>query len=418
MLTPLAVIGLRANSELAGHYRSFVIDSKAMHKVTTLLKFLAVSAQEFGVAEHTYVVGGAPRNFQLGLAPKDLDLVIDSIALGPHRDSAWFAKQLLKKIPARASLVTNQYGVAIISVAESWVLGGHEMKGEVLEIANARRESYGKADGKGYKPSTVEPATIQEDLLRRDFSINTLLWRLQDLQNGPEGAQVLDLTGSGLQDLEQRVLRTPCDPDRTFTDDPTRMLRAVKFKAKYGLHIHPDTAEAITRNASKLMQMPWDAVRKILVDDVLLGPNPRESLRVLKMLGLNEPIVQLLQDEPGFLSGVSRGLAGVDTLLMLDLWDLGWHLKGSPGNLVKEADLPRLRAILEGPQSESFMQAFNKPPVDQEALFLKLNLLGPARAAVQKRAREAMLADPALAFNPKALEARVEALLSCGIAAP
>lgn len=389
---------------------------ETMSRVTAILKFLAGAAKRCDAGEHTYVVGGAVRNHLMGLPPKDQDLVIDSVALGVGRDSAWFAKALLREIPTRASLVTNQYGVAIVSVAESWILDGYEMKGEVLEIANARRESYGKAegDGKGYKPDTVEMATIQEDLERRDFTINTLLWRLDSLEQGLESAQVLDLTGRGLSDLAQRVLCTPCDPDRTFTDDPTRMLRAIKFAAKYQLHIHPDTVNSIAKNASKLLNMPWDAVRKILVDDVLLGPNPRESVRLLRLLGLNEPIVRLLREEPGFFAGVSRGLAGVDTLLMLDLWDLGWHLKGSPGNLVKEGDVSRLRCILEQDpaRADQFMQAFNRPPINQEALFLKLNLQGAARSSVQKRAREVMLEESALAFEPQALEAKVEALLS------
>lgn len=382
-----------------------------MSKVTSLLKFLSGVAKEIGAADHSYVVGGAVRNHLMGLAPKDLDLVVDSVALGPRRDSAWFAQQLLKKLPTRASLVTNQYGVAIVTVSESWILDGHEMKGEVLEIANARRESYGKAEGKGYKPDTVEAATILEDMERRDFTVNTLLWRLDSLGQGPESAQVLDLTGRGLSDLEQRVLCTPCDPDRTFTDDPTRMLRAIKFAAKYKLHIHPDTVNSIAKNAATLLSMPWDAVRKILVDDVLLGPAPRESVRLLRLLGLSGQIVQILQNEPGFLAGVSRGLAGADTLLMLDLWDLGWRLKGSPASLVKDVAL--LRKILEEDPTNAgaFMQALNKPPINQEALFQKLNLQGAARASVQKLAREVMLATPAMAFKPQALEAELEALL-------
>lgn len=386
-----------------------------MSKVSSTLKFLANAAEQHHVADHCYVVGGAVRNHLMGLAPKDQDLVIDTLALtqgGQTRDSGWFARALQAMIPAPSSLVTNQYGVAILTVTESWVLDGHEMKGEVLEIANARRESYGKAGGKGYKPDAVEAASIQEDLVRRDFTVNTLLWRLSSLADGLDSAEVLDLTGQGLADLRDRVLRTPCDPDRTFSDDPTRMLRAVKFAAKYGLHIHPDTVNSIAKNAPSLLSMPWDAVRKILVDDVMLGPKPRESLRLLKILGLNEPIVTLLRDEPGFHAGVSRGLVKADPVLLLDLWALGWHLKGSPGGLVLAQDVPHLRAILEGsPDRESFMQTFVRPPIDQESIFQKLNLQGPARAQVVKKAREVLLGEPSLALDPKALEAKVEAAL-------
>ena len=161
-----------------------------------------------------------------------------------------------------------------------------------------------------------------------------------------------------------------------------------------------------------LLKMPWDAVRKILVDDILLGAKPRYGFRLLKMLGLNEPLLQLIQQESGFHSGVSRGLNGIDPLLALDLWDAGWRLKGALAGLVNEEDVPHLRSILEGfPERDLFVQALVRPPIDQEALFQRLNLLGPARAQVAKKAREALLDEPALALNPKALEARIETLL-------
>ena len=383
-----------------------------MSKVSAILKFLAAVSEQLGIAEHLYVVGGAVRNFLMGLDPKDQDLVLDSLQLSHGQDSGWFARALQARIPAGTNLTTNQYGVAILTIKESWILDGHEMRGEVLEIANARRESYGKASGKGYKPDTVEPASIREDLERRDFTVNTLLWRMSSLHDGLASAEVLDLTGQGLEDLRNRTLRTPCAPDRTFTDDPTRMLRAVKFAMRYDLHIHPDTVNSIARNTMALLKMPWDAVRKILVDDILLGAKPRYGFRLLKMLGLNEPLLQLIQQESGFHSGVSRGLNGIDPLLALDLWDAGWRLKGALAGLVNEEDVPHLRSILEGfPERDLFVQALVRPPIDQEALFQRLNLLGPARAQVAKKAREALLDEPALALNPKALEARIETLL-------
>lgn len=379
-----------------------------MSKVEALMRFVAGISIELGIGANTFVVGGAVRNHLLGLPAKDLDIVFDSVAAAYGRDSAWLARELQSRIPTGTNLTTNQYGVAILTVTGEWDLDGNSMKGEVIEIANARRESYGKG-GKGYKPNAVEAATILEDIERRDFTINTLMWRFEDLIDGPQRAPVLDLTKTGILDLEARILRTPCDPDRTFTDDPTRMLRAVKFVSRYSLEIDPATHMSIARNADALSNMPWDAVRKILVDDILNGPNPRGSVWLLHRLGLNETIVKLLRAEPGFHAGVSRGVADADTLLLLDLWDLGWHLKGAPGGYLKTDQLRRLREILDNDpaNAERFMQALKKPPVNQEALFERFSLQGAARQRVQVLARNQLLLDASLAGNPEELERRV-----------
>lgn len=233
-------------------------------KSTVLMKFLSGVAKRHGVGDHVYVVGGAPRNHLMGLPIKDLDVTIDVVALGPTRDSAWFAAQVAREIPTSTSLVTNNYGVAILTVKGPWFMGGEDLSGEVIEIANTRKESYGAGDGplkgKGYKPTDVQPATIREDLHRREFSFNTLLWRLSDLTHGPEHAEVLDMLGVGKQHLEDREMHTPGDPDRTFRDDPTRMLRAVRFCVKYGFKMTPEVERSIQRNAHLLAGMPWESV--------------------------------------------------------------------------------------------------------------------------------------------------------------
>jgi hypothetical protein len=84
-----------------------------------LMKFLSRFARNLGVGRETYVVGGAVRSFAMGMPIKDLDIVIDSIALG-GKDSDWFAKQLASAIPAKTNIVTNQYGVSILYVGVRW----------------------------------------------------------------------------------------------------------------------------------------------------------------------------------------------------------------------------------------------------------------------------------------------------------
>ena len=372
------------------------------------MKFLSVSAQELGIAKDVYVVGGAVRNFLIGLPIKDLDCVLDSIAIG--KDSDWFAQQLQRRIPVRSSLATNQYGVAILTISEPWLLDGYDMKGETIEIANARSESYGKAEGKGYKPDSVEPATIEQDSIRREFTVNTLMWRLLDLTSGPEHAEVIDLTGLGKQHLEERLLVTPVDADKTFSDDPTRMLRALKFVAKYGFKIPPDMAASIRRNADKLKQMPVNAVQAILVKDILKGPAPRKSVQLLVDLGLADALRDIQQDDPGFATALGHALNDSEALLLLDLLDLGWVMR-TPFNWLTPDGRKLMRDQLLSIPPElalGWVAALKKPAINQVALFEKYNIPIKERGLVMQLARKYLLNEPSLADHPNALTGEIE----------
>jgi len=172
-----------------------------------------------------YVVGGAPRDRVLGLpASQDVDLVLEGDALE-------LARFLHRKGLSDHSPVTYpRFGTARIT------LSGH-----VVELASARAESY---DPSSRKPS-VARATLREDVLRRDFTINTLL---ENLHTG----EVLDLTGQAMADLRQGIIRTPMDPQATFFDDPLRMLRAVRFAVRFGFRIEERTWRAIQEHAGRL----------------------------------------------------------------------------------------------------------------------------------------------------------------------
>ena len=382
-------------------------------KAEALMKFLSSVANHHGVGRDIFVVGGAVRNHLMALPPKDIDVVVDSLAL-KGKDSEWFAKEVQKEIPVRSNLTTNNYGVAILSVAESWGLEGHEMKGETIEIANARKESYGGEGGKGYKPHLVEPATIEDDLARRDFTCNTLLWALGDLTHGPEHAEVLDLLGTGKEHLEKGELHTPADPDKTFGDDPTRMLRCLKFMSKYGFKLPGYMAEAIRRNAPKLSQMPWDAVRKILTDDILDAPNPRKSIVLMKELGLADVLRGMLHAEPGMASALGRSLNDHEAHVLLDLLDLGWVVR-TPISFLDKTQQLRLREILlefaggDPGFDKRFVQELTKPQVDQQRLFTQYAIPPKERGSVVQIARACLLRDPLLNEHPKALEGEVEA---------
>lgn len=151
------------------------LEATSHRKSILLMKFLAELARDLGVGRHVYVVGGAVRNFKIDQPIKDIDVVLDSVALGHGRDSEWFAKKVVAAIPVRVNMETNQYGVVLLHVVGDWILDGENLKGEDIEIANARKESYGGAEGKGYKPHMVEPSTIEEDVVRREFTFNCMV---------------------------------------------------------------------------------------------------------------------------------------------------------------------------------------------------------------------------------------------------
>jgi tRNA nucleotidyltransferase/poly(A) polymerase len=383
-----------------------------------LMKFLSQVSKRLGVGEFAYVVGGAVRNHLMGLPPKDIDVVFDSVGAG-GKDSEWFAKKVQGEIPVRTSLITNQYGVAILTLAEPWTIevGVTLPKGETIEIANARKESYSddpSSPGKGYKPHMVEPATIKEDTIRREFRVNTLMWRLIDLEEGPEHAKVLDPTGHGLEDLKDRVLRTPQDPDKTFSDDPTRMLRAIKFVAKYGFKIAPEVHASIQRNAPKLKAMPWEATYALLTGDILEGPAPRRSIELMKELGLADVVKEMLVENPGFAAALGRSLSATETHLLLDLLDMGWSMK-TPLSFLSPEQQTRVREVLlsyDEANGKDFIEALKKPPIDQPKLFAKYSIPPKERGNVNNLARQLIIEDPSLVWGWGGLEQALEAKLS------
>lgn len=383
-----------------------------------LMKFLSAVARRAGADEHVYVVGGAVRDFVMGRPIKDVDVVVDAVSLGRGRDSAWFAEQVVRSIPVASSYVTNQYGVAIITVKGPWVLDGQDLQGEVIEVANARKESYGKGNdaGKGYKPTDVQPATIFEDVERREFTFNTLLWRLRDLTTGPDQAEVIDLTGCGRRDLDRGVVRCPRDPDVVFSDDPTRMLRLIKFVGRYGFKVPPDVAASVRRNAGRVAQAPWEAIAFILVRDVIEKPYARRVLPMMRDLGLLDAVAGMVATTPPFRSYLERELRGKPAHLVADLLEHGLT-DPTPVRALTPDQRARFVEVVRGLSpidAELLSNALQRPPVDNNALIAEFALRAEQRGRIAPLAREALLADPTLASDPAALTDAVRGLLRSG----
>jgi tRNA nucleotidyltransferase/poly(A) polymerase/2'-5' RNA ligase len=388
------------------------VDASNHKQSISLMKFLSEVARKAGVGKHVYVVGGAVRNFLIDQPIKDIDVVIDSVALG-GRDSDWFAKKVQKAIPVPASLVTNQYGVAILTVKGEWILDGDSLQGEVIEIANSRKESYGGEAGKGYKPHTVAPATIEEDINRREFTFNTLLWRLHDLANGPDKAEILDLTGCGRSDLQDGWMRCPSSPDKTFSDDPSRMIRAVKFLIKYGFKIDPAVRASIKKNAPKLKNVPGGHLSNMLIETFYEAGTGKKALLEMKKLGLLDVLKEIARKDKGFQKALGNWAdRKADVQFLFDLMDLGMPA----GKRLTFLDAPQRQRVRElavqmgASEAASFVALLAQPgkSLDMGSLIEEFGLKGQEIRQVTNLARKILLEDPSLLVRPSRWQGKIQ----------
>ena len=207
-----------------------------MFDTETVLETLRAATRGTEYDGRLFLVGGFVRDKAMGLslAKDDIDIVLEGDALA----LAHFLRE--KGAADYNPVVFPRFGTAMVVI-----------KGRDVELVTARVESY-VPDSR--KPETVEPGTLQDDARRRDFTINTLL---QNLHTG----QITDPLGRAFADIEAQIIRTPTDPLLTFQDDPLRMLRAVRFAARFGFAIEPFTSKAIRQSAERLAIISQERIR-------------------------------------------------------------------------------------------------------------------------------------------------------------
>lgn len=209
-----------------------------------------------------FTVGGCCRDSIMGFPIKDVDLAVNTPDGGID-----FAMWLYDKGLCTAEPVTfPKYGTARL-----WL---KEFPDDEIELVQTRREKY--TDRTSRDPSTVF-GSIEDDCYRRDLTINSLYY---DISSG----KTLDITGRGLADIENRIIRTPSDPDTTFDDDPVRIIRAVRFAAKFGWEIEPQAFEAMSRYASRLSIISPERMAGEF-EKAILTPHPAQALDMLRQIG-------------------------------------------------------------------------------------------------------------------------------------
>ncbi|HWA05839.1 MAG TPA: CCA tRNA nucleotidyltransferase, partial [Ignavibacteria bacterium] len=219
-----------------------------------VLKRISRIAIKAGV--QAFVVGGFVRDRILGLDKTDIDITVigDGIA---------FAETTAEDFGQNLTAVYKKFGTALL-----------EVNGTKIEFASARKESY---NPNSRKPA-IEFADLKEDLQRRDFTVNALAVSLNDGSN-----EIIDLF-DGQTDLREKVLRTPLEPEKTFSDDPLRMMRACRFASQLGFEIAGDTFHAMKQMRERL---------RIKKDSETVVSQERITDEFLKILASSKPSIGL-----------------------------------------------------------------------------------------------------------------------------
>lgn len=226
-----------------------------------IFTLISQTADELGL--ECYVIGGYVRDIFLYRPSKDIDVV--TVGSGIK-----LAEAVAKRLGKGAHLsVFKNFGTAQVKYKEIEV-----------EFVGARKESYQRDSRK----PIVEDGTLQDDQNRRDFTINALAICL----NKDRFGVLLDPFG-GLEDMENLTIRTPLDPDITFSDDPLRMMRGVRFSAQLGFDIDITTFDAITRNAHRIEIISKERIADEL-NKIILSPKPSLGFLQLDKTGLLELI--------------------------------------------------------------------------------------------------------------------------------
>ena len=227
-----------------------LLDKDIFHKISE-------TADRLGL--ECYVVGGYVRDLFLERPSNDIDVVVVGSGIS-------MAEALKKQLGGRAHLsVFRNFGTAQV-----------KYNGLEIEFVGARKESYSHDSRK----PVVEDGTLEDDQNRRDFTINALAVCLNRARFG----ELVD-PFDGLADLEDGIIRTPLDPDITFSDDPLRMLRCVRFAAQLNFFIEDETFDALTRNADRIKIISGERVQEEL-NKIMMTATPSKGLVELYRCGL------------------------------------------------------------------------------------------------------------------------------------
>ncbi len=240
----------------------------------------------------TYVVGGFVRDILSNKNCKDIDIV----CIG---DGMILAEAFASHIPQAHVTTFKNFGTAMVM----W-------ENFQVEFVNARKESYAKSS----RNPIVVPGSLEDDIMRRDFTVNTLAISLNKNSFG----ELIDMCG-GMEDLKKKCIRTPLEPNRTLSDDPLRILRGIRFAVQLGYSIAPLTLQSMKEQAKRIHIVSKERICTEF-NKILLSPAPVLGLRLLDNIGLLQLILPELEQLKGIekINGMSHKDNFIHTLQVVE----------------------------------------------------------------------------------------------------
>lgn len=230
----------------------------------TILRTVGECAAELGYK--AYAVGGFVRDMVMGGMSADIDFVCVGSVERPET-----ARPGIEV----ANLAANKLGVVKVEEFKNFGTAHFIYDGKEVEFVGARKESYDR----GSRKPVIENGTLDDDLERRDFTINAIAYCVNPGEYG-----FIDKF-NGKKDINDRIIRTPLEPGITFSDDPLRMLRAIRFAVRFGFNIDHETYNGIKLNAHRLSIISAERITSEL-DKILMFPDPARGILILHDTGL------------------------------------------------------------------------------------------------------------------------------------
>ena len=276
--------------------------SKKIHTTALSKPIFKIVAEASSLLNlESYVIGGYVRDYIL---KREKSKDIDIVTIGSGID---LAKKVSSLIPSQPKVsIFKNYGTAMLKTDEI-----------ELEFVGARKESYKKTS----RNPAIEEGTLEDDQNRRDFSINAMALSLNEYNFG----ELLD-PFNGIKDLKNKIIRTPLDPDITYSDDPLRMLRAIRFATQLQFRIEDQSFKSIEKNAKRINIISTERIVDEL-DKILASPKPSIGFAILNKVNLLTHILPELSN-----------LKGVDNIEGQGHKDNFWHTLEVVDNIAKSTD--------------------------------------------------------------------------------
>ena len=238
-----------------------ILNSSNYDSVRSILEIAGALGEKKEI--EVYVVGGFVRDLLMGSPINDIDLMTVGEGIP-------FAEMLANELGRKKIVPFKKFGTALIP--------GNEIQ---IEVATARKENY---EGNSRKPSEIIYTDLEGDLLRRDFTINAMAMNITPLLFG----ELTDPYG-GISDIKKKVIKTPFDPDETFSEDPLRMMRAAYFASKLGFKLDESCLRSIKRQISRIGIVSTERIRDEFIK-ILTTDKPSIGLVILQKTGLMETV--------------------------------------------------------------------------------------------------------------------------------